>query len=120
MRNSAVLGVTEFLLVKDIKKIKAYDPVAGSNYLKYFLSPEHVSKINLVSIEAEAISGVDVLIIATDWPQFRGLEGSIIENLPKGALIMDGRRMLAQKYGELAEAGYNIIAVGSPTIKIKK
>jgi len=117
MRNSAALGATDFLLARDIKQIKAYDPVAGTNYLKYFSSPENTGKINLVNTEAEAISGVDVLIIATDWPQFRGLEGLIIEKLPKGALIMDGRRMLAQKYEELARAGYNIIAVGSMVIK---
>ena len=119
MRNSAALGATEFLLAKNIKQIKAYDPVAGSNYLKYFTEDKDVNKIALVNTEAEAIFGVDVLIIATDWPQFRGLEDLIIEKLPKGAVIMDGRRMLAQKYGELAENGYNIIAVGSPAIKAK-
>jgi len=44
----------------------------------------------------------------------------IIEKLPKGAIVMDGRRMLAQKYDELAQVGYSIIAVGSPVIKGKK
>jgi len=32
---------------------------------------------------------------------------------------MDGRRMFVSEYEELARSGYNIIAVGSPTIKIK-
>jgi len=118
IRNSAALGATEFLFARGVKQIKAYDPVAGSNYLKYFAEHKDVKKINLADRESEAIKEVDVLIVATDWPQFRGLADLIIEKLPRGALIMDGRRMLAQKYEELAQAGYNIIAVGSMVIKI--
>ena len=117
MRNSAALGATDFLLAKNVKQIKAYDPVAGANYLKYFSAHENTDKISLIKSEDEAMAGADVLIIATDWPQFRGLTDLIKEKLPKGALIMDGRRMLAQKYEELAQAGYNIIAVGSMVIK---
>ena len=119
IRNSAALGVAEFLLAHNVKQIKAYDPVAGANFLKYFSSQEKASKINLVAVEAEAMAGADALIITTDWPQFRGLDGLILEKLPKSALIMDGRRMLVQKYEELAQNGYNILAVGSPAIKNK-
>lgn len=120
IRNSAALGAVEFLLAEGVKQIKAYDPVAGANFLKYFSKHKSADKINLVAAEAEAIFEADVLIITTDWPQFRGLDGLILEKLPKGAIIMDGRRMLAQKYEELAKAGYNIIAVGSPVIKAKR
>lgn len=117
IRNSAVLGATEFLLAKGAAKIKAYDPVADGNYLKYFSKHENAGKISLVKSEADALAEADVIIIATDWPQFRGLDALIMEKLSKGSLIMDGRRMLAQKYEELKQAGYNIIAVGSPAIK---
>ena len=117
IRNSASLGATEFLLAQGVKEIKANDPVAGNNYLKYFAKHKDAKKINLVSSELEAIKEVDVLIITADWPQYRGLYDLIKKNLPKGAIIMDGRRILAQKYEELAKNGYNIIAVGSPVIK---
>lgn len=124
IRNSASLGATKFLFAQGIKQIKAYDPVAGNNYLKYFTERRdirgEVKKINLVSSELEAIEEVDILIITADWPQFRELARLITEKLPKGAIIMDGRRMLAQKYEELALAGYNIIAVGSPVIKARE
>lgn len=119
IRNSAALGVTEFLFARDVKKIKAYDPAAGNNYLKYFSGHKDAKKISLVNSEPEVTREVDTLIITTDWPQFRGVDDLIKENLPKGAMIMDGRRMLAQKYEELARAGYNIIAVGSPVIKAR-
>lgn len=120
IRHAASLGATEFLFSQAVAQIKVYDPVAGNNYLKYFFGHRDVKKINLVSSESEAIKEVDILIIATDWPQFRGLDDLIKKNLPKGAIIMDGRRMLAQKYEALAQAGYNIIAVGSPVIKAGK
>ena len=120
IRNAASLGTTEFLLAKAVKQIKAYDPAAGNNYLKYFSGHKDAEKINLVSSELEAIKEAEVLMITADWPQFRGLDDLIMKNLPKGALIMDGRRMLAQQYEALAQAGYNIIAVGSPVIKAEK
>lgn len=117
IRNAASLGTTEFLFAQGVKRIKAYDPAAGNNYLKYFAKHKGALKIKLADSEAEAIKGADVLLITADWPQFRGLDDLIIKNLPKGAVIMDGRRLLAQKYDELKAAGYDIIAVGSPVIK---
>jgi UDPglucose 6-dehydrogenase len=119
IRNSASLGVTEFLFKKDVKEIRAYDPAASQNYLKYFSDNENLSKIKLTKKIEDAVDGVDVVVVATDWPQFREIAGIIKEKLPKGVLIMDGRRMLQHKYEELAVAGYNVIAVGSPTIKAK-
>lgn len=117
IRNAASLGATEFLLAQGVKRIKAYDPAAGKNYLKYFSAHQDAGKISLAGSEPEALKEADVLIIAADWPQFRGLDNLIMKNLIKGALIMDGRRMLAQQYEILARAGYNIIAVGSPVMK---
>jgi UDPglucose 6-dehydrogenase len=117
IRQAASLAVTEFLFRQNVAQIKAYDPVAGNNYLKYFSNNKNSNKINLVDSEVKAISGVDILLITTDWPQFRGLGDLIKKNLSKGGIIMDGRRMLAQKYEALAQDGYNIIAVGSPVIK---
>ncbi|MDD4900792.1 MAG: nucleotide sugar dehydrogenase [Patescibacteria group bacterium] len=126
IRNSAAIEAAKFLLAAGVKKIKAYDPVAGNNFLKYFSGPPAqagqpaADKIILADSETGAMSGAEVLIIAGDWPQFRELGESIMRNLPKGAIVMDGRRMLQQKYQELAQAGYNIIAVGSPLMKAVK
>ncbi|MFH1522946.1 MAG: nucleotide sugar dehydrogenase [Patescibacteria group bacterium] len=118
IRNSAAVFIAENLLDKDVYEIKAYDPVAGKNFLKHF--NEKQNKIFLANNEKEVIKDVDVLMITTDWPQFRELAPVIINNLKKGALIMDGRRMLHHKYGELSRAGYDVIAVGSPMIKKMK
>jgi UDPglucose 6-dehydrogenase len=117
IRNSGALGVTRFLLEKNVESICAYDPAAGNNFLKYFSSHLQFKKIELVGSEVEAIKNSDVIIIASDWPQFRELSDAIKQNLKSGSLIMDGRRMLSAQYQELSNAGYLIIAVGSPVIK---
>jgi len=51
-------------------------------------------------LSKERGDSVDVVIIATDWPQFRGLGGVLLQSSSR-PLIMDGRRMLASKYNEL-------------------
>lgn len=116
LRNSAAVEVIKFLIRAGVKEIKAYDPVVPALNLKVF-SPEENAKITFAAGEKQAMSEADALIIATDWPQFREIDDIIEANLPKSAIIMDGRRMLQQKYKKLSEAGYNIIAVGSPLIK---
>ena len=66
--------------------------------------------------EAEAMAGADIIIISTDWPQFRSLADYLLVKNAR-PLIMDGRRILQGRYKDLQEAGFNIIAVGSPLLK---
>lgn len=117
IRNAASLGATEFLLAENVKNIIAYDPIAADNYKKYFRNQEGFAKIKIVKEDIDALKESQAIIIACDWPEFRELNDKIIANLPKGALIMDGRRMLEHSYKELREAGYDIVAVGSPVLK---
>ena len=117
VRNSPALTITDYLADKGIAEIRAYDPVASDNYLKHYEKNELIKKITVTDNEIDAIKGMDVIIIVTDWPQFRGLNDVIKENLPVGALVMDGRRMLQHKFDELAEAGYAVLSVGSPILK---
>ncbi len=116
-RNAAAIEITNFLLEQQVGKIKAYDPAATENF-KYIFKDN--SKIEYVSHEFEAVKDVDVIIIAADWPQFRGLADSMIAGLKTRPLIMDGRRMLQHRYNDLNNAGFNIIAVGSAFLKSKK
>jgi len=83
------------------------------------LFPESGS-VKYCNNEFEAIEDVDVIIISTDWPQFRGLADTLMTELKNRPLIMDGRRMLQHRYDDLQKAGFDIIAVGSPFIKGKK
>ena len=110
IRNSGAIGAVKFLSQKNVAEIRAYDPIAGDNFQKYFSDNELVK---IYTDRKTLIKDLDVLIIATDWPEFRELAQEIEENLPSGALIMDGRRMLQAQYEKLNKFGYDIIAVGS-------
>lgn len=113
VRNSPSIKLTSFLIEKKVKTIKVYDPVALNNFEKVF--PD-AKEVEYMKNESEAVENVDVVIIATDWPQFRGLADIFIRDLKNKPLIMDGRRMLQHRYDDLVQAGFKIIAVGSPLI----
>ena len=100
-----------------MKEIMCYDHAANYNFKKIF--PES-NEIKYFTHEFDAVKDADVIIIATDWPQFRGLADTIIGELKHKPLIMDGRRILQHRYKDLQEVGFDIIAVGSPLIKGKK
>lgn len=113
-RNSPSIEIVRHLQEQGVSKMRLYDPVASEMFKLDF--PES-DKIAYFDNEFEAIKESDIIIIATDWPQFRGLADMIINEIDKKTLIMDGRRMLQHRYNDLQNAGFDIIAVGSPFIK---
>jgi len=110
IRNSPSINIVGFLKENRVKKINIYDPAANDTFADLFPADE---VINYFTHEFEAVKDTDILIIATDWPQFRGLADVLIsefkENKP---IIMDGRRMLQHRYEDLKQAGFKVIAVG--------
>lgn len=109
IRNSPSLDVVNFLQEKRIKQINCFDPAA----MKYFKLAFPPSKIIIYTKDEEsAIKDSEVIIIATDWPQFREL-ADLLKQLKNHPLIMDGRRMLQHKYFDLQKQGFKIVAVGS-------
>ena len=110
IRNSASIEIMNYLQDKKFAEINVYDPAAMDNFKKMFPESE---KLRYHSHEFEAIRNSDIIIIATDWPQFRGLADVIMSELSKEVIIADGRRMLAHRYGDLKNAGFKVVAVGS-------
>lgn len=126
IRNSPAIDIVNFLLEKQAKEIRCYDPAAQEWFKKLFPESEN---IKYFASEVEAITppapptkggdvGVDVVIIATDWPQFRSVADALLLQSAR-PLIMDGRRILASRYEDLSKAGFEIIAVGSQFFKVK-
>lgn len=111
IRNSPSLDIVKFLLEKSVKRIQTFDPAAMANFKLVFPDSDQVVYFEH---DYEAIKGVDVIIVSTDWPQFRGLADPILAEPGAKALIMDGRRILQHRYQDLQAAGHDIIAVGSP------
>ncbi len=55
----------------------------------------------------------DAVIIATDWPQFRGLDELLEKRIKNDTSWTDGG--CSERLRPLAQAGFKIITVGSPT-----
>lgn len=110
IRNSASIEIMNYLADKNFAEVNIYDPAAMDNFKKLFPESE---KVKYHSHEFEAIKNSAIIIIATDWPQFRGLADVIISELTNKPLIADGRRMLAHRYQDLQDAGFKVVAVGS-------
>jgi len=110
VRNSPSIDIVRFLQEEGVAKILAYDPAARDTFSTLF---PNLPTITYVDHEYLALEVADVVIIATDWPQFRGLADMVIAQ-EKRPLIMDGRRMLQHRYRDLQDAGCSVIAVGSP------
>lgn len=112
VRNAPSLTIVKELQKKGVAQFRLFDPVGHEQFAA--LVPANAAVVYAAS-EAEALKGADVVIIATDWPQFRGL-GDLLKSAPKRPLIMDGRRILQHRYTDLQQAGFTLIAVGSPLL----
>lgn len=111
VRNAPSVKIADFLLTKQVAEVRVYDPAATAAFLRQY--PQSVFR-GAVS-EEEAIESAEIIIFATDWPQFRSLASVLLRRSDR-PLILDGRRILQHQYGELHQAGFHIISVGSTFI----
>ena len=63
----------------------------------------------------QAIDGADVLILATEWNDYRNPNYGKMASLMKRKLVLDGRNALSAK--RLAEHGFERYGVGIPSLK---
>lgn len=68
-------------------KIKAYDPIAMDNAKKIF------SKIEFCKDAYEAVKSAGLLIVLTEWNEFKKLDLEKIAKLMKNPVILDGRNI---------------------------
>lgn len=63
----------------------------------------------------EALKGADVLVVFTDWPEFRTPDFAEIRKALKTPVIFDGRNLYDPQF--LAKQGFEYHSVGRPTVK---
>ncbi len=87
--------------------VHAYDPAAAG----------HASRAlpTLVTVDSavEALTGADVAVIATEWPEFKELDWASARDRMATPLVIDGRRLLDP--ATMRDLGYRYERVGSPT-----
>ena len=77
-------------------KVKAFDPVAMPNTKKLLTH----KNLTFTKKALDALKGVDVLVIATEWDEFRVVDYKDLKKLMKGNVIYDGRNVLERSEAE--------------------
>ena len=87
--------------------VHAYDPAAMG----------HASRALPALITADsavdALTGAEVAVIATEWPEFKELDWAAARTRMATPLVIDGRRLLDP--ATMRDLGYGYERVGSPT-----
>ena len=85
-------------------KIKAYDPIVKER-------PHTLSeKVTLSKDSYDAIKDADLLIIATEWDEFKNLDFSKIKSIMNNNIIIDGRNLFDRE--KLQNLGFKYIGIG--------
>lgn len=67
--------------------IKAYDPIATEN------AKAILNKVNFCNDPYEVADGSDMIVVVTEWSEFRQLNLNRVKKLLKQAIILDGRNI---------------------------
>ena len=102
VRDSPALEIA-LLLKKAGAIVIVHDPIALHGVNKKH--PELATEQDLL----KAFSGVDAVVLATEWQEYRQLDPSTIEGI-KNKFIIDGRNVL--DYKKWQKAGFKVLALG--------
>lgn len=103
VRDSPALSVAGSLSLAGAD-VSVYDPQAMDNARKVFPT------LNYPDSAEEALEGAEVVVLATEWAQFRELDPVEVGGLVSRKVIIDGRNVLP--VSEWQDAGWNIQALG--------
>ncbi|MGB8593510.1 MAG: UDP-glucose/GDP-mannose dehydrogenase family protein [Candidatus Acidiferrales bacterium] len=91
-------------LIAEGANVKAFDPEAMEK------TREAHPQIPLGSSEYDVAKGADVLVIATEWEQFRKLDWAKMRDLMARPLLIDGRNLLVPS--EMRALGFEFHSMG--------
>ena len=84
-------------------KVQAYDPVAMSEIAKIY--PDHPQLV-LCDSAMECLNNADVLVIVTEWNEFKNASLAEIKSYLKYPVVFDGRNIFSLKDAENAKINY--------------
>src|ERR1019366_7683494 len=103
---SASLHLAQNLLAGGAR-VRAYDPVAIPDARR---PPD--GAVKCCAFPYRVVEGVDALVIATGWPEFRTLDFAKIRHLVKRPIIIDTKNLLDSS--RLRAMGFQYMGVGRP------
>lgn len=85
-------------------KIKAYDPIAMENAKRL------LKNVTFCSNSYDAVKDADLVIIMTEWNEFRQLDLAKVQNAMRNPILLDGRNIYDPKHAE--KLGFTYHGVG--------
>ena len=101
LRRSAAIELCHWLL-KEGARVTAHDPAVKA------LPPELASRIGLAKTPAEAASSAKAVVVMTEWPEYREINGETLA----GKIVIDANRFLASRVA--GEPSITYVTVGKP------
>lgn len=105
LREAPSLAVLPILL-EDGAIIQAYDVIGEKNYRRLY--PENEQMHYCKSVD-EAVTGADICLIFTEWPEIKDYDVNKFERLMKRPVVIDGRNCYALADMEKTAAIYESI-----------
>ena len=87
LRDSPALGVAATLIAEGAE-VRAYDPVAGERI------PDWVTGLDVAADAYDACTAADVVVVLTEWDEFRWLDFDRVGALMGSRRIVDARNLL--------------------------
>ena len=106
MRDAPSLDIIPALQAKGAK-VQAFDPEGHE-------ARQMLRDIDFKSGPYEACEGADVLVILTEWDQFRALDLDRVKGLMTSPLVVDLRNIY--RPAEMRERGFRYISVGRASV----
>lgn len=107
VRDAPAFEIIETLLERGAQ-VKAYDPIASTNFEKAF----DRSEVEYCTSAQEAAEGADALCILTEWKEFINIPLSDIQKWLKTPNLIDGRNIYREE--DLEETPFAYYSIGRP------
>jgi len=95
-------------------RVRAYDPVAGSEAIRIYGERDD---LHVVETPESAIDGADALVIVTDWKEFKSPDFELIREKLRVPVVFDGRNLFDPNM--VKRQGIDYFCIGRPAARGK-
>jgi UDPglucose 6-dehydrogenase len=106
VRESPSLKIARLLLDRAYE-VRAADPVVSQEQVDAVLG---AGRLPLADSETAAATGADVVILATEWRQYRSPDFEALRSVMRGTTLIDGRNQWSHR--QVRAAGLQYIGIG--------
>jgi UDPglucose 6-dehydrogenase len=108
LRDAKSLQIIANLLAENAT-VRAYDPIAMANTRKIF------PQIDYCENAYDTVEGADVLVVVTEWNEFKFLDLARVKETMAQPIIFDGRNIYDPE--RMRRLGFDYYCVGRPVVK---